>query len=642
MAPPIIVDECWRLFSHQLARAKLASDAFDGGFGLCTNPRKCSVTCVGQELPACLAGRDFLGYSYSPGSLELLGVRLDLRARTADYRRLDRPALLHQLRLIRTVSDSMTIRGLLVQSLTIPKLAWCSSLVFVAEQDLRDFEGAALDAVARYAPRMRARCLLQEVAGPAADVLLACRWRAIKELISLAKVRDEAPRWWRETEVLAAGGSLLRRLPGTAQALLDLGWRLEETGDEVVLKGSGGLCVALGEVSPTVIGRALVEQLSYKRWRSCDRIFPPRRPRQEENRAAGLSLPEPCGGRRPWTRDHVGWYHAAHEVPERRWLAIGAGLDAWFWNTRRVGGPTMLAMRCACGGSQPSASHVLWNCEARPSPSTLRRPADRSEDRLWLPTTGPKPAPRCWRAEAAEARRLLALSVPRGHELLVATDGGATTGKEAGWAAWSVCWMADDTPLVATGGPVPSQDVSSLRAELEALDAALGALSEAWQEGRLAQLRAVTLFVDCRTALEVLSGVECEGLWRLGARLRRRWLSLRDVGIRCACQWVPAHQRHVQWRPLGCGRRWDSSVVRDANRRADACCSGWLRTMRVRDARWASWLEECSAAAAWAQAALRWAAGCQQHLAAAASEEAVPLLDPRACVARGVGAVQVR
>lgn len=281
-----------------------------------------------------------------------------------------------------------------------------------------------------------------------------------------------------------------------------------------------------------------------------------------------------------------------HEYVEMRALAIGAGLDHWYWAAR---GNRAVVENCACGAAQPSASHLLWNCPAMP-PLDFSGPRDRAEDRLWCPTVADPPPIHDWTSDLSRGRKRLRRLLLEADSPVVAVNGGAADG----WAVWAVALRLRNR-FLSVAAPVEGLDTYPLCAELQALREFLLAAYEtcprtAWEA-----------WSDNRVALGIINRAQTTAdYWQWPAGPHRAW---QDQHVRF--QWVPAHDRHKDWHPVP---QVSAADLRNLNAAAHRACCQLLHRMRIRDRQRADWLQEKRRAELWAQCALRRAVACQHGM----------------------------
>mmetsp|Transcript_59466 Transcript_59466/g.193953 ORF Transcript_59466/g.193953 Transcript_59466/m.193953 type:complete len:722 (+) Transcript_59466:2334-4499(+) len=427
-------DRAWWQFAgpmgwRPMLRARAITRAFDDIYGLTINVDKCRLSFAGDVDQNLVAE---IGYIVDLDFVDLLGVRLSLRcAEQNQYRRYDRDQLIQCLRSIGVATRRIEWRRMLVRTMGFAKFVWAAGVVRLPDHDLQLIGGLALRALLRSWPRAAAHVMLWAMAGWSLHPEVAHDIAVLRAYVRLLRERDISPHWYEDVPLMYSCGSPDTLLPQLRPSLRRLGWRVDLAHGELYLNGD---CPwRAGYDSFVIVQRNVEDRMARSAFRSSRAFRTTYIPRHD--RAHGLSLPAPAVEESLYLKVHRDWFfNPVHPFLERRALAIGAGLDFWYWSKRGRGSEE--AARCGCGDSQPSASHLLWCCPARP-PDMCRRPRNRAEDRLWCPTLAPEPPPACWVEDTVEARRRLRCIMQHCDDMQLATDGGS----KDGWAGRWPCTM---------------------------------------------------------------------------------------------------------------------------------------------------------------------------------------------------------
>ena len=251
-------------------------------------------------------------------------------------------------------------------------------------------------------------------------------------------------------------------------------------------------------------------------------------------------------------------------------LALGAGPSAF----RRK--PAQKAEKrnipCLCGRLDPSAAHLLWNCPATPPPETT--PTDRLQERLFLATCPPVPAPphtRDLQRIPAELQRLINDS--RSHGVItISTDGG--TGYDlAAWAVTADSGHTTDVNYRTSAGILAGEDQGGWAAEIAAISLALRSIIARGT----ADIHTVVWVYDSKAAAKViLSGTSTGHTTAEALAAQSARAELESRGIDFHAIWISSHNKAMpnSWSPPP---GITEETLRILNDKADRACTATLR-----------------------------------------------------------------
>jgi hypothetical protein len=549
-------------------RALQASDDFDTIHGLATSPAKCGVAATSAS------GRiaDLLGYADWKTSLVCLGMCLHLsRPDHSRCRRLQLQHLEVRAHRIAVVTRRPEFRRHLLVELVISAFRWAAGIAFFTQVELSRLSSMIRRAALPRHPRNLAEVLVWEVVGYANNPWVALAWQMISAWLGLCRDLTCCASWTSSLSTLDLS-SLPSLLPQWPHLCHYMDWRLE-VATQTLCTPRGPFRIGLD--APATLRTLLIEKCRAVQLRH-SRVFAAPRDRLG---ATGLRLPPP-EHRVLYAKVHCEWFGRPFLLhPEGRLLALGSGLDAWYWQARSHL-PATRRLHCTCGAPAPSASHLLWSCPALPS-IPVRAPRDRAEDRLWTPTVSPEPV-QLHLPELIDLPLQQLLAITADSDGVFATDGGAA----AGYSSWAVATFVQGH-LVAVAGQIPSLDSSPFTAECTALQTLLRA-------ARMTSRRSFHVLVDNQALVAAASG---------SARLHYRWsldydCSWARIEAGVSFTWIPAHGRRPTWTsPISF---MSAADARKLNEAADAACSRVLFLCQHRDLPRQLWQRECAEASRWA------------------------------------------
>ena len=482
----------WQQCVAAMRRAKTLSDSFDGCYGLRVTPHKCHIA---STTPWRLPQLDDFGYASSGAVLELLGLRLSLLDFSAhSYLRFDIDLALRRLARIRVSSRIFAWSRLLVRSLVLPMFTWAAGFVRLPAEALRRLRQHVLGALFPWRTARASPCLLWMIAGAMSDPCFVQHYLSLRALLWLECQLDRDT-LWRESLPLAC---LTRQrtawLPALELTFHDLHWWCGQVRGELVVRGDLVGCqpFRLGYDHFKVLQHWLERHWCRRLFQTC-RAFGRRLARARDGvLAVGPGLPAPPRQDALYAQEHIAWFHdCSWESPEERHLAVGDGLDCWYWQRRsNCGGRPLF---CFCGGREPSAAHLLWSCPATQRPP-CRGPRNAAEEKLWCPTVRCEPPPHAWALDFTARCDALVSAFASHCPAVLALDGAARDG----WASWGIAWCSP-AGFQSVGGPVGGPDCSSSAAELCAVSVLVAALQ------RLLRPHAARLvLVDSRSVVDAL------------------------------------------------------------------------------------------------------------------------------------------
>ena len=389
------------------------------------------------------------------------------------------------------------------------------------------------------------------------------------------------------------------------QAFLDrTGWWLNDQADAFFRRDAqGGLRkIRIGFESFSVMKIWLEDFYRDQYLRRCKRVTQSLHRPPDPDLAQGLDLPGPPPAYRVLFQGHKAVLKEQASVHHRR-AAFLSGGTTWFFNKAAPAASLHNRTRCLCGASRPSRAHLLWTC---PATADLRRDlesrAHRGEERLLSKHLREQPLPPPAVDEGGlveEIAEIIQEELTSSHTIAIATDGSAKNGV----AAHSVVVNKCDRAFF---GGNDSEDQTPFRAEMCALKLALEAVHAAVNHGARGS---VILAVDCEAALK--ARFNCPSMPLFGVRLRSLVAAIRSYGFRLTFTWVPAHNRHPEWKsPFS---DFSTEQLRSLNDAADRTAKACVER-RLRGSLRESWLADAMLAKNWEVNAVRASARAAQRL----------------------------
>ncbi|CAE7249901.1 unnamed protein product [Symbiodinium sp. CCMP2592] len=583
---------------EDLERALSASAAFDDAFSLRLSADKCYIAAaVHNDGTQHLARR---WHFKTCTTLDLLGVSFEFDGSGALPKFSLRKAVL-RLRLLRWTQAATRARIMLVRSLVIPCLAWASGFARPTRQDLDAVRSEVRHLFSGGYGGDTATVAFYELLGWGLEPAFAldlglCKlaWRWIAK----------PPVWHDLLPLTAMPTTWIAHLPQFGDLLHRTGWWTNARADTIFRRdASGGLRkVCVGFENFSVLKGWLEDFYRGQFLLRCRRIAKSLHREAAPNLAQGLDLQGPPAGYRVTFQGHRVILNDRSSEYNRR-AAFLSGGTTWFYNANAPQDAIAERCSCMCGNAQPSRSHLLWVC---PKTSDLRNglspPQHRGEERLLskhVPEQPPPPPavdPTGLTEELAEA---IATELQGADHIVIATDGSAKNGIAAHAAIVN-------RPDQAFAGADNTEDQSSFRAELCGLRLTLEAVLLAAQSGSRGH---VFIAVDCEAALK--ARFNCQAMPLFGALLSSLVTAVRAQGVTLTFLWVPAHGRHLTWRPEHPALNADHLRVLNsaADQAAKACVARRLRgSLRER------WHAENAIAKEWEVTAVRASAKTAERL----------------------------
>ena len=241
-------------------------------------------------------------------------------------------------------------------------------------------------------------------------------------------------------------------------------------------------------------------------------------------------------------KGHCSALQETHGRPQRQ-AAVGAGASTWFLNAGGNFDIQHERWKCLCGKPYPSQAHLTWVC---PSMSdirgNIRLPSDRAEERLQVAAVPefPPATPGIAQDELIEEVAATLRQALKHHpEVIIATDGSS---KEDIGGFGVVIHSPEHVHSSSDG----SEDQDPFRQEL----LAIGLVFKALASLGLSQVRgSVCILSDCKAAMHSAFCGRSDALPGLAHSVWADLCIAEAHGFRVKSLWVPAHGRHLTWKP---------------------------------------------------------------------------------------------
>ena len=582
----------------QLRLALDRSGQFDQALGFQVAIDKCRIVAL-HATPEVNRLAQTLGYTIAT-DFEFLGVRCTLNGAMYLLKfHVLRAA--HRLRLLKWAAPSLATRRKMILSLVIPSFTWAAGWALPTGGEMTTLKHDILQAFTDFWGQQPATVLAFERIGwqcePrfASDLaLLRIAWRS----------HAKTPQWLELCPLSQAFPSACKTLPLLEPLLNKLGWSLSPDGATFMRHDDTGrlrsLCAGFEHFRH--LSNWLLQHYRAEYVGKCGRVQK-RFHREGQNLAQGLDLPPPIPVHRFVFKGHGQAFSESQGRPQQQ-AAVGTGASTWFLNAGGDFDPQHDRWRCICGKLRPSQAHLTWTC---PATSDLRRnirqPIDRAEERL-LAIAVPEYPPATPGVAQEELVEEVAASLQRGFEnhpsLLIATDGSS---KDDIGGFGVVIHTPEHVHCSGDG----SEDQDPFRQEL----LAIGLVFKALASLGLSQVRgSVCILSDCKAAMHSAFCGRSEALPRLAHSV---WVDLcvaRAHGFRVESLWVPAHGRHLRWKPP---EGFDADHLRELNHHADLAAKAAMER-RLRGSCRLAWHQQVTIAQTWEREAIRITGAASERL----------------------------
>ena len=325
--------------------------------------------------------------------------------------------------------------------------------------------------------------------------------------------------------------------------------------------------------------------------------------REGQDLAQGLDLPPPSPGDRFLFKGHGSAFKETNGRTQRQ-AAVGTGASTWFLNAGGNFDAQHERWKCLCGKSYPSQAHLAWVCSSMSDiRGNIRMPSNRAEERLQavavpeLPPATPGIAQDELVEEVAASLRQALEHHP---EVMIAADGSS---KEdiGGFGV-----VVHSSEYVHSSGD-GSEDQDPFRQEL----LAIGLVFKALASLGLSQVRgSVCILSDCKAAMQSAFSGRSDALPGLAYSVWADLCIAEAQGFSVKSVWVPAHGRHLTWKPP---EGYDADHLRELNHHADMAAKAAMER-RLRGSCRFVWHQQATAAQIWEREAIRITGAASERL----------------------------